>query len=130
MKLTIVNPKGTYVDTEIDYAIIDGDNGQLGLLEDHTPIVVGINEGFVKSVKNSVEHFYMISGGIVEFKDNFLNVISQEVSDAETLDEAHTKLQQMRKKAKEENKRKLIDFTELERDLQKNIKLSRAGEIK
>ena len=52
MKLIIVNPKGTYFDGDIEYAIIDGDNGQLGILENHTPIVVGVNEGFIKRVMN------------------------------------------------------------------------------
>lgn len=130
MKLSIVNPNGIYVEIEVDYVVIDGDNGQLGILSDHTPIVVSITEGFVKRVINDTEHFYMISGGIVEYKENNVNVIAQEVSDAETIEEAQQKLKDMRLNAKAKNKKQLIDFTELEKDLSKSIKLSRAGELR
>ena len=130
MKLIIVNPKGTYFDGDIEYAIIDGDNGQLGILENHTPIVVGVNEGFIKRVVNDDEYFYMISGGIIEYKDNTINVIAQEVAEGKTLDIAKDKFNELRKKAIDANKKKLMDFTELEKDLAINMKQIKAREFK
>ena len=130
MKLLIVNPKGVYFDGEVEYVIIDGDNGQLGILENHTPIVVGVNEGFVKRVKDNQEYFYMISGGIIEYKDNIINVIAQEVAEGPTLEQANKEFKKIRESAAYENKRKLMDFTELERDLAKNLKQIKAGDLK
>lgn len=129
MKLIIVNPKGTYFDGEVEYVIIDGDNGQLGILENHTPIVVGVNEGFIKRVTNEDEYFYMISGGIIEYKENIVNVIAQEVAEGKTLKEATNQFNEMRKSAIDANKKKLMDFTELERDLAKNMKQIKAREF-
>lgn len=129
MKLIIVNPKGTYFDGDVEYVIIDGDNGQLGILENHTPIVVGVNEGFIKRVTNEDEYFYMISGGIIEYKENIVNVIAQEVAEGKTLKEATERFNEMRKSAIDANKKKLMDFTELERDLAKNMKQIKAREF-
>ena len=42
MKLSIVTPKGISFDGEVDYIVIDGDNGQLAILQNHIPIVVSI----------------------------------------------------------------------------------------
>ena len=129
MKLIIVNPKGTYFDGDVEYVIIDGDNGQLGILENHTPIVVGVNEGFIKRVTDEDEYFYMISGGIIECKENIVNVIAQEVAEGKTLKEATNQFNEMRKSAIDANKKKLMDFTELERDLAKNMKQIKAREF-
>lgn len=48
MKLSIVTPKGISFDGEVDYIVIDGDNGQLAILQNHIPIVVSIRYGFIK----------------------------------------------------------------------------------
>ena len=47
MKLSIVTPKGISFDGEVDYIVIDGDNGQLAILQNHIPIVVSIRYGSV-----------------------------------------------------------------------------------
>ncbi|MFR7880291.1 MAG: FoF1 ATP synthase subunit delta/epsilon [Christensenellales bacterium] len=52
MKLSIVTPKGISFDGEVDYIVIDGDNGQLAILQNHIPIVVSIRYGFIKRVNN------------------------------------------------------------------------------
>ena len=38
MKLSIVTPKGISFDGEVDYIVIDGDNGQLAILQNHIPV--------------------------------------------------------------------------------------------
>lgn len=129
MQFSIVTPKGKFYDGQIEYAVIDGDNGQLAILENHAPIVVGVEEGFVKRVIKEEEYFYMISGGIVEYKDNVINVIAQEISEGATLDEAKKKFAEARIAQSGENKRKLMDFTELEKELAKNIKEIKASQL-
>ena len=129
MKFSIVTPKGEFYNGEVDYVVIDGDNGQLALLENHAPIVVGIKEGFVKRVINNTNYFYMISGGIVEYNQNVINIIAQELAGGETLEKAQELFEENRKLTENENKRKLMDFTELEKELAKNIKEIKVREL-
>ena len=130
MKLTIVNPKGTYFDGDVEYIIVDGDNGQMGILENHSPVVIGCEMGFLKRVTGDSEYYYMLAGAIIEYSENIANVITQEIAEGKTLDEAQAKFEQIRTKAIEENKKRLIDFTELERDLAKNMRQIKGREFK
>ena len=36
MKLSIVNPKGVIFEGETEYVVVEGNNGQLAILENHT----------------------------------------------------------------------------------------------
>ena len=129
MKLSIVTPNGKYFDDTVDYVIIDGDNGQIGILENHSPIVLGVSNGFLKRVQNGKEYHYILNSAIVEFQNNILNVIAQEVAEGETLQEAEDAFVKLRKLHSSENTRKLMDFTKLERDLAKNIKEINASKL-
>lgn len=129
MKLSIVTPSGKYFDDLVDYVVIDGDNGQIGILENHAPIVLGVSNGFLKRVNNNKEFYYMLSSAIVEFQNNVLNVIAQEVAEGDTLKEAEDAFIELRKLHSQENTRQLMDFTKLERDLAKNIKEINASKL-
>ena len=42
----------TYTD-EVNYAVVKNQDGELAILKDHVPIILHINEGYVKFVKES-----------------------------------------------------------------------------
>ena len=129
MRFSIVTPKGKFYDDVVDYVVVDGDNGQIAILENHTPLVVSISFGFVKRVNNDQEYFYIVEGAIVEYQNNVVNVIAGEINYGETLEIATKNFEKMRENQRKENNRKLIDFTELERDLAKNIKEINASKL-
>ena len=129
MKLEIITPKGCFYTGEVEYVVIDGDNGQLALMTNHTPVVVGITEGFIKRVIDNDEYFYVLSEGIVEYNNNIINIIAQEIAEGATLEEAQKAFKEARAKTASENKRKLMDFTELEKELAKTIKEIKVSEL-
>ncbi len=127
--LSIVTPLGKIYNGEIDYLVIDGNNGQMGILENHVPVVVPIKEGFLKTVIKEVEDYYYLSGAILEQNHNTVTVIAQEAANGKTLEIAKSNFQELRQKQKESNNQRLVDFTKMERDLAKAIKDSKAGSI-
>ena len=129
LKITVVTPNGTLYDGEVDYVVIDGNAGQMGILENHVPVVVPVKEGFLKLVKGETELFYYLSGAILEDKQNVVTVIAQEASSGNTLEEAKKAFNDMRQKVKNENRQRLIDFTKMEKELAKSIKESKAGSL-
>lgn len=129
LKITIVTPNGTLYDSEVDYVVVDGNAGQMGILENHVPVVVPIKEGFLKLIKGETETFYYMSGAILEQNNNTISVIAQEASIGNTVEEAKKNFIDIRKKLKEENRQRLIDFTKLEKELAKSIKESKAGSL-
>ena len=129
MKLEIITPKGCFYRDEVEYVVIDGDNGQLALMANHSPVVVGIAQGFVKRVQGETEYFYVLSEGIVEYNNNVINIIAQEIAEGQTLEDAKHSFTLMRQKTANENKRKLMDFTELEKELAKTIKEIKVSQL-
>ena len=129
LKITVVTPNGTLYDGEVDYVVIDGNAGQMGILENHVPVVVPVKEGFLKLVKGETELFYYLSGAILEDKQNVVTVIAQEASSGNTLEEAKKAFNDMRQKVKNDNRQRLIDFTKMEKELAKSIKDSKAGSL-
>ncbi len=129
LKITVVTPNGTLFDSEVDYVVVDGNAGQMGILENHVPVVVPVREGFLKLVKDEIESFYYMSGAILELNNNIVSVIAQEATSGDTVEESKKNFSDMRKKLKEENRQRLIDFTKLEKELAKSIKESKAGSL-
>ena len=88
MKLSIVNPRGVVFEGDAEYIVVEGNNGQLAILENHIPIVVPIKEGFVKRVFENKEYYYTLVSGLLEQSNNIVSVIAQEIGKGETLEDA------------------------------------------
>lgn len=129
MKLSIVTPKGMVFDGDVDFITVEGDQGQLGILPNHVPVVVSIKDGFVKRIVNNQEVYNVISGGLLEFSNNLATVIAQETVEGTSLEEAKNKLNQIRKQQLQMNQKRVIDFAEMEKELALNLKEIKASQI-
>ena len=129
MKFKVLTQVGkTYTD-EIDYVIIRNEDGEMGILNDHIPIVVQIKEGFIKFVQGKNESFLVVEQGVVEFKNNELTILALEAQMGQTLDKAKHAFNLMKKEKIELAKKENIDFSKQERELRENITKSKAGQI-
>lgn len=129
MKLSIVNPRGVVYEGETEYIVVDGNNGQLAILENHIPVVVPIKEGFIKRVNGSDEYHYTIVSGLLEQSDNVITVIAQEIGEGNTLEDAKNALQKIRDIQKQKNYQATMDYAKIERDLAKNIQEIKASKL-
>lgn len=129
MKLSIVSLKGMVFEGEVEYVVVEGNQGQLAILKNHVPIVVPITTGFVKKVNDKDEYYYVISGGFLEHNNNVITVIAQEVGSGKTLQEAKDNFANYRKEQKEKNRKNNMDFTEMEKELALNIKEIQASKL-
>ena len=132
IKLTIVSSKGIVFDDNVKYLVVEGNNGQLGIMNNHIPVVVPIKNGFVKAVmvEDDNETFYALSGAMLEFSNNIATIITQEVANGDSVLNAKQALDTLRQKQKSENHRKLMDFTEMEKELALNIKEIKPSKLK
>ena len=127
--ITIVTPKGTIFDNNVNYIVVDGNAGQMGILENHEPVIVPVKEGFIKAVIDEVEFYYYLSGAILEQNKNIVTVIAQEAVNGSSIENAKENFEKERLNRKKDNQQKLIDFTKLEKDLAKSIKEMNAGSL-
>jgi F-type H+-transporting ATPase subunit epsilon len=129
MIFKVLTQQGKSYSDEIDYAIIKNEDGELGILNDHIPIILQIREGYLKLVREKTENYMVVEQGVIEFKDNVLSILALEAQMGATLDKAKNAFDNMKKEKLELTKRENIDFFKTEKDLKENIMKSKAGSL-
>jgi F-type H+-transporting ATPase subunit epsilon len=122
LRISVVSPSGIIFEGEARYIVVSGDNGQLGILKNHVPVVVPITKGFVKVEQEESTTYIVIVSGVLEQSDNIVTVISQEATIGSDYEDANNKLIQMRKNRKTENQKRMMDFVQMETELKKNVR--------
>jgi len=84
---------GTKFDGEVDEVILPTLDGEIGVLQDHMPLVSVATNGAIAVRKNARDadrdrEYFAISGGVIEVSDNKLRVLVDEADNAEDINEA------------------------------------------
>ena len=70
MQVDIVTPeKVLFKDNEVPMVTIPGIEGQMGILDNHVPIVTFLRPGVI-NVENKNNKYFFTTGGVVDFKNN------------------------------------------------------------
>jgi F-type H+-transporting ATPase subunit epsilon len=130
MKLTVVTPAGELFNEEVDYVVVTSKmNGEFAIMKNHIPIISTIDTGYVKMIRDEKEIYTVVINGVVEHQNNIINIIAQEAHVGMSKDSAMDHLNTVRKERLEENKRRNVDFAKAERELKKNVKEGKAGQL-
>lgn len=126
MKIEIVTPNGIVFNGEGQYFTARGESGEFAVLENHIPMVSAFKSGFVKVVAGK-EQFFFVESVIVEFRNNVANIMAQTALEGTSFEDVLSKYKQHKDDVQKENKKQKVDYTKIERDLQKSIKEAKAG---
>lgn len=126
IKINVVTPHGEVVNEETDFLVARTDTGEMGFLENHTPIIARISKGYIRYNNKYVA----INGGVIDVNSNVINIVCQYANVAKTLEEAQKNIAEFQNQKIKESKRKLVDFAQAEKELVKNIKKVGASNIK
>jgi len=129
MRFKVLTQQGKTYSDEIEYTVVRNETGELAILNDHIPIIIHIETGFLKFVSKDAESFLVVEQGVVEFKDNALTVLALEAQMGATLEKAQAAFDKMKKEKLELTKKENIDFSKQERELKENITKSKAGQL-
>lgn len=111
MQVDIVTPeKVLFSEKDISMVTIPGIEGHMGILDDHLPVVTFLKPGVI-NVEKSENKYFFTTGGVVDFKNNSLSILCQEVFDVKDLsDEQINSL-------KERASNKLEDTNSIDHDI-------------
>lgn len=130
MKIVIVTPDGELYNEEVSSVIVSSsNNGDYEILKDHLPIVSTIDTGYVKLMQGKMVFYVVIINGVVEQKNNLITVIAQDAYIGKSKEKAFENLNKIRKVRTEENKKRNIELAKAEKELQRQIKMTGAGQI-
>ena len=77
MKVDIVTPeKILFSENNISMVTVPAIEGQIGFLDNHVPLITFLKPGIV-NVENKKNKYFFTTGGVVDFKDNFLSILCQ-----------------------------------------------------
>ena len=123
--VSIVTPNDSEISCDTDFVVARLDSGEMGFLINHTPVLGKITLDYIRYK----DTYVIVENAIVDFNDNVLTVICQNAAVGTSRDDALNKLNEKKEQYLKESKRKLVDFTEAERDLAKSIKEAGLGKF-
>jgi F-type H+-transporting ATPase subunit epsilon len=97
----VVSAEGSIFSGEARFVALPGENGELGILPRHTPLITRIKPGAVRIERadNGEEEFVFVAGGILEIQPGTVTVLADTAIRGHDLDEA--KATEARKQAEE-----------------------------
>jgi F-type H+-transporting ATPase subunit epsilon len=84
--LRIVSPEGNVLKEDVEFAVLPGGLGELGILPNHAPLISGLNVGVLRYTLNSTIKRVAITGGFVEVIDNSVTVLADAAELSEEID--------------------------------------------
>ena len=76
MEVQIITPDSTLFKGEATLVVVPGIDGQIGILNNHAPLVSSLVKGVVKVKHNDKEDLFDIPGGVVEVSLNKITVLA------------------------------------------------------
>ena len=96
--LRIVSPEGNVLKEDVEFAVIPGELGELGILPNHAPLIAGMDIGVLRYTLNGAVKRVAVAGGFVEVIENSAIVVADTAELSEDIDV--TRAQEARERAK------------------------------
>ena len=90
LHVDVVSAEESIFSGEAKFVALPGENGELGILPRHTPLITRIKPGAVRIERadNGEEEFVFVAGGILEVQPNRVTVLADTAIRGKDLDEA------------------------------------------
>ena len=86
LHLEIVSPDRVFLDEEVDTAVVRTTSGDVGLMNDHIPMVAPVSVGRIKIVQDGKAREAACADGVVKIRGNHALVITEAVEWIEEID--------------------------------------------
>ena len=128
INISFISQEKTLFEGEAKMVVMDGQEGQLGIVKGHSPLLAILKPGPVRMIQESGEEVFFTNGGFAEVQPESITILVDLAVRADDLDEAKIL------KAKEEaekllkDKKDLKDFAEVSSQLNQSLSQLRAIE--
>jgi F-type H+-transporting ATPase subunit epsilon len=117
IKVEIVTPKGYAYSGEVELVNIPTEEGEIGVLENHMPLMSALKPGLVYFDGNK-ENGFFVDGGFVEVNGSQVNILAEEATPIGEIDvsEIQKKYEEIVKKLAAAKTREEMEAIEKERE--------------
>lgn len=86
LALQIVSPEGNVLKEEVEFAVLPGEAGELGILPHHAPLIANLKIGVLRYTLHGETKRVAISGGFAEISDNQVAILAETAERGEMID--------------------------------------------
>jgi F-type H+-transporting ATPase subunit epsilon len=86
LQCIVVTPESTVLDEQVDFVALPLDDGEIGVLPGHSPMIGRLGYGELRLVISGQPRRYYVDGGFVQVVDNVVSVLTNRSVPAEALD--------------------------------------------
>ena len=128
INISFISQETTLFEGEAKMVVMDGQEGQLGIVKGHSPLLAVLKPGPVRMIQEEGEEVFFTNGGFAEVQPENITILVDSVVRADDLDESKIL------KAKEEaekllkDKKDQKDFAEVSSQLTQSLSQLRAIE--
>lgn len=87
IQLQMITPKGLYLKEEVESVHVTTIEGETTILTNHMPIVAMLKVSPCIVTINKEKHYYAIGEGLLQFKDNKMNILTDSIESQADIDE-------------------------------------------
>ena len=128
--LRIVSPDGDVLKEEVEFVVLPGGAGELGILPNHSPLIAGLDIGVLRYTLNGVIKRVAIAGGFVEVVSNSAIVLADTAELSEDIDLARAESAKERAVKRLASSANEIDLRRAEYALRRASARINASEVK
>jgi F-type H+-transporting ATPase subunit epsilon len=88
LKLEITTPEKKAYSEDVDFVVLPGSEGELGVYPKHIPLLTTLQPGELRVLKDGKEIFLAVGEGFVEIRGDSVSVLTDMALEAEQIDEA------------------------------------------
>lgn len=87
IQLQMITPQGLYLQQEVESVHVTTIEGETTILTNHMPIVAMLKVSPCVVTINKEKHYYSIGEGLLQFKDNKMNILTDSIEAQAEIDE-------------------------------------------
>ncbi|ADY57533.1 ATP synthase F1 subcomplex epsilon subunit [Syntrophobotulus glycolicus DSM 8271] len=127
--LNVVSPNGAIFNDEVEFLVVPGEDGELGILPNHSPLMATLNIGVIRITQNGKVNRMALSGGFMEVGGNKVTLLAESAELADTIDIVRAKAAKERAEQRLASKSAEIDMVRAELALLRAVARLKAAEI-
>lgn len=81
----VVAPDGQVLKKDVEFVVVPGEDGELGILPNHAPLIAGLGIGVIRYTEDGKVSRIAISGGFLEVIHNKVTVLANTAETAEKI---------------------------------------------
>jgi F-type H+-transporting ATPase subunit epsilon len=87
----------------VDIVVVPGEDGEMGILQNHAPLLSNLNLGVIKVRQGNQEEIFTVTGGVVEVQPQIVTILADAAENVEDIDLARAEAAKKRAEERLEN---------------------------